>query len=250
VVAPDDWPRACGEREGEVELNSSPNPSRLGSITGRVISVTETAKKKPPVIAILALVIPLAGLAIAGVMSSASDDHNSAPPTTLVQDGDAERAGTKASDAKDGSTTEAPSTTPPGRPNESGGASSGGGGESTDEAEVPSRPQDAGPEGDRPTVTYPQPTMPAGGCKSASGTAVITLDAAPSPRCVRLSPDQPVVVRNRTGKEISVVAIGLNEVVASGKDMRVGRAIDAFGDGQSTFWSPGNPKLSGIVQVG
>ena len=114
----------------------------------------------------------------------------------------------------------------------------------------PTPPGSAGGEGGRTVTTYPQPTVPAPGCDRPSGTAVITLDDIPSPACLELGADQPVVFRNRTGKDISVVAIGVNEVVAAGADARVGAARDAFGEGRSTFWSPGNPQLSGIVEVG
>lgn len=112
--------------------------------------------------------------------------------------------------------------------------------------EVPSRPVDAGPEGDRTVATYPQPTVPPGGCTAAE---VVDLGEAPSPGCVRVAGDRPLVFRNRTGGEISLVAEGLNEIVAPGGEYKVGRAADAFPSGRSTFWSPGNPALSGFVEV-
>lgn len=268
VAAPDDLSWAGRGRPGEVELNSSSNPSRTRTRAARVDAVpaptpsspatndatdpagsTTPRKKRPPVVALLAVLLPLVGLSVAAIVSGSSSDDGASTATTLVQDGDAEATTTAgAAPATDG----APTTT---ASNEDGPAAEtdGGSTEGDDAApadEVASRPQDAGGEGDRPTVTYPQPTVPSGGCATSSGTAVITLRSTPSPACLRLSPDQPVVVRNQTGKDISVVAIGLNENVAAGSEVRVGRAADAFGDGQSTFWSPGNPQLSGIVQVG
>ena len=45
-------------------------------------------------------------------------------------------------------------------------------------------------------------------------------------------------------------AVSVNEVLAPGTETRIGSASSAFGSGRSTFWSPGNPALSGIVIVG
>lgn len=200
-------------------------------------------KKKPPTVAIVAIVVPLLVIVVAAVVTSTSTAKQQASATTIAQDGDldaqAREAGTQAGSKR----------------------SSGPGSESKTDArtsnltkpgtydEIATKPADAGAEGDRTTVTYPQPSVPAGGCSAVSGTAVITLGKGPSPACLRLAADQRVVVRNRTGKEISFVAIGLNEIIAAGSEARVGAAGSAFGDGQSTFWSPGNPQLSGIVQV-
>lgn len=115
--------------------------------------------------------------------------------------------------------------------------------------EVPTPGRIAGTESDRPEVTYPQPTVPDGGCDSVDGTAVIELGDGPSPACVKVGEDQTLVFRNRTGHEISLVAEGINEVMGADGEYTVSRAADAFPTGRSTFWSPGNPSLSGLVEV-
>ena len=204
-----------------------------------------TTKKKPkPIIAILAVVIPLLAIGIAAAVTTSGTSDGSATATTLVQDGDAEAnapgggskaegGATKGTDGGSPAPADSSTTT---KPTEA-------------EPETPTSPRDTGTEGERTTVTYPQPTVPASGCSARSGTAVITLGSTPQPACLKLAGDQPVVVRNRTGKEISFVAISVNEVLAAGGEMQLGTANDAFGAGQSTFWSPGNPQLSGIVVV-
>lgn len=210
-----------------------------------------TKPKPKPYIAIAVVAIPLVAILIAAVVTTRSSSDQSATATTLSQDGDPGAAGgakgggsasgTTATTTKGGddesTTTKATTTT---KPKANG----------VDNAEVPSNAADAGPEGDRATVTYPQPTVPASGCSTPSGKAVITLGSGPQPACLKLKADQPVVVRNRTGKEISFIAISVNEVIPAGSEAPLGTAGSAFGDGRSTFWSPGNPKLSGIVIVG
>jgi len=208
-----------------------------------------SARKRPkPAVAIAAVAVPLLAIIIAAAVTTSRSDESSATATTISQSGDPAAAGKKdGSASSDGGTTETTAKD----------GSDGGKGKTTttteapaDDPEIPSTPIDAGPEGERTAVTYPQPTVPASGCSRPKGTAVITLTSAPSPACLELDPDQPVIVRNRTGREITFVAISVNEVIAAGSEMRVGTARSAFGDGQSTFWSPGNPKLSGIVRVG
>jgi hypothetical protein len=242
--------RTPGERPGEVRLNTSSDPSRAPRGAGRVTAVPQTRRKRPPLIVVLAVVVPALALAVAVAVRSASSDEQSSTATTLVQDGDpaaAEPAGDdEEADAPAASEDPATTTTTSRKGEGSGDA---GDPAETDQGE-PSPPGTAGSEGDRPTTSYPQPTVPPGGCDRPSGTAVITLGNGPSPACLALGGDQPVVFRNRTGKEISIVAVGLNEVVAAGAEARVGVARDAFGDGRSTFWSPGNPSLSGVVEVG
>jgi hypothetical protein len=204
---------------------------------------------------VLAVLVPVAALAIAAAVATSSSSDDEATATTLVQDGDpAADAAAQGEDqpAGDDDGTAAPSDAED-EPTTTAAADeerSGDDVDATPAGDAPGGNPGAGGEAERPTVTYPQPTVPSGGCDRPSGTAVITLDDVPSPACLELAPDQPVVIRNRTGREISVVAIGLNEVVAAGADARVGAARDAFGDGRSTFWSPGNPALSGIVEVG
>lgn len=208
-----------------------------------------TPKQRPPLVIVLAVLVPLVAIGVAAVIRTGSSDGRAGGATTLVQDG-----APGADPATSGSDPE--TTTVEGGAGGSAGATTTtrGGTDAGDGDEgEPSPPGVAGGEdgGDaRTTVTYPQPTIPPAGCARPSGTAVITLDEVPDPPCLELGADQPVVFRNRTGKDISVVAIGLNEVVAAGSDARVGAARDAFGDGRSTFWSPGNPQLSGIVEVG
>ena len=231
---------------GEVRLNTWSGPSPAVDRAGRVTFVDQSTKKKPKLaVAIVAVVVPLLAIAVAAVLTTTSNGNGSATATTLSQDGDpdatAPASGIGSGGGKagvDGSTS-ATSTTKPNKANRPDTAD-----------DVPSRPQDAGPEGERASVTYPQPTIPEGGCSRPSGTVTITLGSKPSPSCIKVDGDQVVVFRNRTGKEISLVAIGVNEVVAAGSEVRVGRATTAFGDGRSTFWSPGNPQLSGIVIVG
>ncbi len=212
-----------------------------------------TKKRPKPTIAVAAVVVPLLAIAIAAVLTTARSDDAASTETTISQSGDpaasrstggggGEDAGAEADGsaggAGDASTTTSKGTTTTEAP------------PAEREPDVPSSPGAAGPEGERAAVTYPQPTVPASGCSRPSGTAVITLGERPSPACLELGSDQSVIVRNRTGKEISFVAISVNEVIAPGSEMRIGTAGSAFGDGQSTFWSPGNPKLSGIVRVG
>ena len=253
VAVESDRPWARRGPSGEVRLNSWRNPSRRRDGTGRVTAVDpSTTKKRPkPIIAILAVAVPLVAIAIAAVATSSSSDDGAATATTISQSGDPAAAGggTGSSGKGSGTTTSAGGTK---------GSDSGTGKTTTtkadpkaaDEPDIPTDPVDAGPEGERTSVTYPQPTVPASGCSQPSGTAVITLGSKPSPSCLKLGMDQAVVVKNRTGKEISFVAISVNEVIAPGSEMRIGTASSAFGDGRSTFWSPGNPKLSGIVIVG
>lgn len=247
VLPTGDHPPASGGASGEVQLNSWPNPSRWRRRAGRVTDVhpPEDKKKKPKLaVVIAAVVVPLLAIVAAAVVTTANSSDDSATATTVSQDGDP--------DAPPGSST-------------GGGKASGSGsdgakvttsttskkaGSSTSYDDVPSTPANTGAEGDRTQVTYPQPTVPAAGCTKRSGTVIITLDSRPSPACLKLGADQPVVVRNRTGKEISFVAISVNEVIAAGTEIRIGTAGKAFGDGRSTFWSPGNPQLSGIVLVG
>lgn len=211
-----------------------------------------TKKRPKPTIAVAAVVVPLLAIAIAAALTTARSDDAASTETTISQSGDpaasgsgnpkgtgaAGGAGEAAGEAGDPTTTAAKGTTTTKAPSVE------------REPDIPSSPGEAGPEGERTTVTYPQPTVPASGCSRPSGTAVITLRERPSPGCLELGPDQSVIVRNRTGKEISFVSISVNEVIAAGSEMRIGTAGSAFGDGQSTFWSPGNPKLSGIVRVG
>ncbi len=208
-----------------------------------------TTKKRPkPIIAILAVVVPLAAIALAAAVSSTRSDDGAATATTVAQAGDpAAAANGRSGSAKDGAgaTTSAPAGDGAGKVTTTTSKKA-----AERDPEVPSSPGAAGSEGERASVTYPQPTVPPGGCSRPSGTAVITLGSKPSPSCLRLGADQPVVVRNRTGKEISIVAISINEVVAAGSEANLGTAGSAFGTGQSTFWSPGNPQLSGIVIVG
>lgn len=241
--------RTGERRRGEVRLNTSPNPSRRAEAAGRVSDVPAPAKR-PPLVIVLAVAIPLLAIAVAAIVRTTTADDDASTATTLVQDGapgadpgddGADAGGPAGEDAaatpsKDG----APTTTT---------TRSGGEADDAEGEGQPTPPAAAGAEGERPTVTYPPPTVPASGCSRPSGTAVITLGSSPSPACLELAADQAVVFRNRTGKDISVVAIGLNEVVAAGTEARVGAARDAFGDGRSTFWSPGNPQLSGIVEV-
>lgn len=203
---------------------------------------TQTKKKPKPIVAIIAVLVPLLVLVVAATVSQRSANEGSASATTLVQDGDPEASGDSGKNSDEGDKT---STTAKdeGKDQEA---------DASDEAqdEVPSAPADAGPEGERTSVTYPQPTVPAGGCSRPSGPVVITLGEGPDPACLELAADQPITVRNRTGKEISFIAISVNEVVSAGSELSIGTAGSAFGEGQSTFWSPGNPQLSGIVVVG
>ncbi len=130
-----------------------------------------------------------------------------------------------------------------------GGGGGGGGGQADPAAEeIPSAPGVAGPEGDRPVTTYPQPTVPDGGCPRPSGAVRIALGERPDPGCVSVAAGQTIEFANRTGREISLVAESINEVVAPGTSFTV-TAGAAFPEGRSTFWSPGLPALSGIVEV-
>ena len=215
-------------------------------MVGPVTPSTPAATRRSPAIAIVAVVMPLIAIGIAAVVTTSTSDDRGATATTLSQAGDParEREGTRADGADrsgDPTTTAAAgdrststtSTTTAAR----------------EEPETPSRPADAGTEAERTSATYPQPTVPPGGCSRPGGTATITLTSSPSPSCLRLGADQPVVVRNRTGREITFVAVSVNEVLAPGTETRIGSASSAFGGGRSTFWSPGNPALSGIVIV-
>lgn len=246
--------RTAREPLGEAEVNTWANPSRARDGAGRVSGVsTTTPRKRPPLVIVLAVLVPVLALAVAAAVASSSGSDDEASSTTLVQDGDPAATATSeatSSEAGDGegSGSKADATTTTERADE------GGSDEADDEGasggDAPGGDPRAGGETERPTVTYPQPTVPEAGCSRPKGTAVITLAEVPDPPCLELSADQAVVFRNRTGREISVVAIGLNEVVPPGSEAKVGAAMDVFGDGRSTFWSPGNPQLSGIVEVG
>lgn len=250
MVGLDDPLRAIREATGEVRLNSCPNPSRGRSRAGNVPPVTDPTPPSPtrprrrsPVLALAVVAIPLALIAAAALFASSSGEEEGATATTDSVIG--------RPDQPVGGGTAAPAPTDHGGGSGTDGSPGGEGGSTSpgDDQEVPSSPGEAGPEGERTTVTYPQPTVPEGGCTRVGGTAVIVLRDAPSPACLRLRADQPVVVENRTGRNLSLVAIGVNETIAAGSEARLGSAGDAFGEGESTFWSPGNPKLSGIVQV-
>lgn len=247
--------RTAREPLGEAEVNTWANPSRARDGAGRVSGVsTTTPRKRPPLVIVLAVLVPVLALAVAAAVTSSSGSDDEASSTTLVQDGDpaatatSEATSSEAGDGEgSGSKADATTTTTER-------ADEGGSDEADDEGasggDNPGGDPRSGGEVERPTTTYPQPTVPEAGCSRPKGTAVITLADVPNPPCLELSADQAVVFRNKTGREISVVAIGINEVVAPGAEARVGSAIDAFGDGRSTFWSPGNPQLSGIVEVG
>lgn len=235
---------------GEVRLNTWRNPSRVPEGPGRVTPVepSPTKKRPKPIIAVLAVAVPLLAIGIAAVATSNRSDDGAATATTISQSGDPDApAGAGASKGKGDSSTTAPKE---GADDDERTTTTTAAKAAERDPEIPSAPGDAGPEGERTSVTYPQPTVPSGGCSRPSGTAVITLGSKPSPACLELGADQEVLVRNRTGKEISFVAISINEVVAPGSEVRIGTAGSAFGEGRSTFWSPGNPKLSGIVVVG
>lgn len=206
--------------------------------------------RRPLVLAAL-VIVPL--LAVVGVaLVGSSDGSESADTTTTVPgtpDGKGGGVGEATTAPAEGATT-APAddaATPAGGDESS--ASAAAEDETTVPAttEIPSSPDVAGIEGDRPVTTYPQPTVPDGGCPSRSGTVVITLDARPSPGCVSVGADQTIEFANRTGREISLVAESINEVVPAGGSFSVG--ADAFPTGYSTFWSPGHPDLSGLVQL-
>lgn len=252
VAAVNDRSRAQEGPADEVRLNSWRNPSRPAAAAGRVGTVeTSPTKKRPkPAIAIVAVAVPLLAMLVAALVTTASSDEGASTQTTISQSGDPAAAG-KSGGSKAGKDDTDTTATTAGSKDEGKGKATTTTAPTTERVpDIPSSPTASGPEGERASVTYPQPTVPASGCARPTGTAVITLGATPFPACLELGPDQPVIVRNRTGKEVSFVAISVNEVIAAGSEMRIGTAQSAFGDGQSTFWSPGNPKLSGIVRVG
>ncbi|HWJ60622.1 MAG TPA: hypothetical protein VNS19_01535 [Acidimicrobiales bacterium] len=210
-----------------------------------------TKKRPKPVVAIVAVAVPLLALLIAAVATTSSSDDAATTETTISQAGDpaAAAAGKGGEGGEDGQGPAATEVTVDGKGKGTTTTAASKGGDGGD-PDIPSLPANAGPEGERASVTYPRPTVPPSGCARPTGTAVITLGSTPFPACLELGPDQPVVVRNRAGKEVTFVAISVNEVIAAGSEMRVGTALAAFGEGESTFWSPGNPGLSGIVRVG
>lgn len=216
-------------------------------MVGPVTPSTPTPRRRSPVIPILAVVIPLVAIGIAAVVTTSTSDDPGATATTLSQAGDPAPRGKGEGTGSDGPdrSGEPTTTAPADRRSDSTTTTT-----ARQEPETPSGPADAGTEAERASVTYPQPTVPPGGCARPGGTATITLTSSPSPGCLRLGADQPVVVRNRTGKEITFVSVSVNEVLAPGTETRIGSASSAFGGGRSTFWSPGNPALSGIVIVG
>jgi len=213
------------------------------------VDPSPTKKRPKPALAIVAVAVPLLAIIVAAVVTTTQSDEGATTETTISQAGDPAAAGRAGSGSrKSGATT---TTTAKGKAKDEGkGTSTTTTAEPEAAAETAIPSSNPGPEGERASVTYPQPTVPPAGCSRPTGTAVITLGTTPFPACLELGPDQPVVVRNRTGKEVSFVAISVNEVIAAGSEMRIGTAQSAFGDGQSTFWSPGNPQLSGIVRVG
>jgi hypothetical protein len=208
-----------------------------------------TSPRPKPLVAIVLVAVPLLAIIVGAVVTTTRSNEGAATATTISQAGDPAAAGRSSTTTASGSKATTTTTTKAGKAKEKGTTTSTAP-KAAAEPETPSKAADAGPEGERASVTYPQPTVPASGCSRPSGTAVITLGSKPSPACLQLGADQAVVIRNRTGKEISFVAISVNEVIAAGSEMRIGTASSAFGDGRSTFWSPGNPQLSGIVIVG
>jgi hypothetical protein len=209
--------------------------------------VTSTPdKKKPPLIAILAVAIPLLALAVGAVISTTSQGDDQASSTTASMEG--EPAATVPTPSTEGEPAAEPGSADKPAQNDS---AEGRGSAGNTEGEVASSPQTAGGEGDRPVVTWPQPTVPAGGCDRPSGsTAVIALQESPRPACLQVDAEQAVEVQNRTGREISFMADGLNEIVPAGATFTIGRAADAFPQGRTTFWVQGDPKLSGLIEVG
>ncbi len=214
---------------------------------------TASASRRPGrfIVAAVAAAVPLAVIA-AVVLGGGSDPEPRTEPQAQAGDapaaedeaaadegaaGEGDAAAGDGAAAPEGAGEEAAATPPPSAA------------QVEAEPEIPSAPGAAGTEGDRPVVTYPRPEVPDGGCEGAEGTAVVDLTDKPSPVCIQVGADQALVFRNGTGEEISVVAEGLNEVVPAGGELTVGRVADAFPEGRSTFWSPGNPELSGYVEV-
>jgi hypothetical protein len=204
-------------------------------------------RKKPPLIAILAVVVPLLAIAVGALVTTASQDEARSPSTTVGIDGDP--SGPSGA-APDGQRAPRPEAGAPAPPVEEGDQEPPEGPAPAAADEVASSPQTAGGEGDRPVVTWPQPTVPAGGCDRPGGsTAVIVLGESARPACLRVSQEQSVQIQNRTGREISFMADNLNEILAAGADHTIGRAADAFAPGRSTFWVQGDPKLSGLIEL-
>lgn len=210
-----------------------------------------SAKPRPkPLVAVILVAVPLVAILVAAVVTTTRSNEGASTATTISQSGDPAAAGSSGKKGGGDSSTTAPKGDDKGKDQGKSSTTTSDPKAAEREPDIPTNPGDAGPEGERTSVTYPQPTVPESGCSRPSGTAVITLGSAPKPACLRLGSDQEVIVRNRTGKEISFVAISVNEVISAGSEMRIGTAGSAFGEGRSTFWSPGNPQLSGLVIVG